>query len=63
MKSKIVRTAKLVLELTKEEAEWLNAVVQNPLDYHIEPVGETQESDRDTDMRVKFFNATDLLGK
>lgn len=41
----------LVLTLTPEEADWLNARMQNP-----QPVG--AESPCDTQMRQAFFRAT-----
>lgn len=49
-----VTVKKTILQLDEDEAQWLNAQMQNPLH------GQTpeQETKEDKDMREKFFKAT-----
>lgn len=56
MNVEIIKTARLILELNEEEANWLHAVMQNPL------WDETPESEdpQDAIMRKKFFDATSI---
>lgn len=50
MQSSVDVKITLTLELSEEEAEWLNMVTQNPItDF---------ESPKDHDIRAAFFNAT-----
>lgn len=55
-----VTTTKAAVEITlvldEAEAYWLNSVMQNPL--HGQPPED--ESNQDSSMREKFFNATKL---
>ena len=44
----------IVLKLTKEEAIWLKALVQNPLNENADPRDEPKEQQ---DMRYKFWKA------
>lgn len=55
MKSQTVTEVKVQLELTREEATFLNCVMQNPLEEH--------ESKEQSEMRIAFFNATKLPSK
>lgn len=51
MKSEIIETIVYKLELTQEEANWLKALVQNPV---CDP---SQESKEDKEMRQNLFKA------
>ena len=54
MQVNTVITRKVVLELSEEEAEWLHAVMQNPI---WNPSAE-EELLKDSTMRQRFFAAT-----
>ena len=50
MQSRVKVNITLTLELSEEEAEWLNKVTQNPITVY--------ETPGDRDIRAAFFNAT-----
>jgi len=54
MKSEIKRKETVTLVLDAEEAEWLHAIMQNPL------WGQSIEAEdpKDAEMRLNFFNST-----
>lgn len=54
MKTTVDKKLEITLILNEEEAEWLKAVVQNPIGVSYE-FGD--ESEADGHMREKFFNA------
>lgn len=54
MKHSISQSIVVGLELTQDEANWLNSVMQNPL-FNQTP---DEESLGDSEMRLKFFTAT-----
>lgn len=54
MKSNITTSIVVTLVLSHEEAEWLNAVMQNPL-HGTDP---SKEPFTEKEMRHKFFEAT-----
>jgi len=49
MKSEIITSTKIILELDREEADWLMELVQNPL--------KDDETDDDSKMRYELWNA------
>lgn len=53
MKSTVTRSIEVTLVLTKQEADWLHALMQNPLTF---PDG--KETPEDNEMRRKFWEAT-----
>lgn len=57
MESKTIITIKTELSLNEEETKWLHNIMQNPL--HVPAEG---EDPRDKEMRIKFFNATQIRG-
>ena len=57
MEIKVENNPKITLILNKREAEWLKAVMQNPLCGH----GRTEEAE-DNYMREKFWNSLSDLG-
>lgn len=54
MKASIKTIKTIILELTEEERDWLNAAMQNPLNGK----SPDDESFIDAEMRRNFFNAT-----
>lgn len=56
MKTTVEYTKKWTLELTDEEVQWLNGVMQNPL--HGE--GPTEEASKDQEMRRRFYEGTTM---
>ena len=60
MKSSTTTNTVITLVLSHEEAKWLNALMQNPLDPRIYP---DDEPSADREMRIKFFEATKLQGE
>ena len=50
MQSSVYVKTTITLELSEEEAEWLNKVTQNPITVY--------ETPEDRDIRAAFFNAT-----
>lgn len=50
------KTFKCILELNEEEAKWLHEVMRNPIGGDGD---EDFESADDSDMRTKFYHATD----
>lgn len=56
MQSSITHAIEITLVLTKAEADWLHAFMQNSNDQN--QMGATQESRADNEMRRKFWEAT-----
>ena len=56
MNSKIENVEKTTLILNKEEREWLKRLVQNPIN-HFNESSAYNESDKDKELRGKFFTA------
>jgi hypothetical protein len=54
----VEKTVKVTLIMNQEEAEWLHRQMQNPL--HGQKVD--LESEADTEMRAKFFHASNTRG-
>ena len=50
MQSRVEVNITLTLELSEEEAEWLNKVTENPITVY--------ETPEDREIRAAFFNAT-----
>ena len=57
MQVQIDQSLTLKLSLSKEEAEWLNGVMQNPL-HGQHP---DDEDPQDAEMRYTFFSATKIV--
>ena len=57
MKSNVTTDIVVTLVLSREEAEWLHALVQNPL-IATGPVDPDREHPADAAMRRKFWEAT-----
>jgi len=55
MRVNITTNIVVTLVLSKEEAAWLHAVMQNPMTVHSDP---STEHPTDAEMRRKFWDAT-----
>lgn len=49
----------ITLQLTKEEAEWLKGVMQNPISHRTHPGSESEESEN---IRERFWFTLDKAG-
>lgn len=59
MEAKLQKVTRYILELNEEEASWLRAVMQNPINLELLQT----EDEYDTDMRSKFFSAVESAGR
>lgn len=59
MKSTIVRTVVVTLELNTFEAAWLNRLMERPIDWD-QRTDMDDEAPTDCRMRIKFGEATDI---